>query len=242
MKKSNILRFISKYNLSTIEQVKLISSKKDRQLSTSFVSDDKSVLGKVLFKDFDSEDFQVGISETDRLKSLLSVLEEDIEISYKKEGDKITSLTLSDKTTNIDYVTCEECVIPKVPILSKIPVFDVELICDKDFITKFIKAKNALPESNTFAIVQDDSKLNIYLGYSSNNTNRVKLEVKGVSGKDKIPKTIHFSSKYFKEILVANSEVTEFKFYVSSKGLAKVEFEKDNFFSEYFFVEIKIED
>ena len=244
MKKINLLTFISKYNLSNVEQAKFTSNTLDKQLSTSFITEDKSVIGKVVFKEFnndDSEDFEVAIGETSKLKSLLSVLEEEFTFKIKRCDDTPVSISLKDKSTVIDYVLCDPHIVATAPTLKTIPEYDIEIVCDKDFVTKFIKAKNALSDANTFALVYEDNKLNIYIGHSGNNTNRVRLDVKAVDGKNKVNRIIHFSAKYFKEIISANSETTEFKLYISSKGLAKVEFDTTEFYSEYFFKEIKIE-
>ena len=52
MEKSRINRFVSKYNLAgLVESVKWES--KEGSLSTSFISDDKSVLGTVTLSDLD---------------------------------------------------------------------------------------------------------------------------------------------------------------------------------------------
>lgn len=238
MKKSELLTFISKYNLTNVEQVKFVSE--NGKLKTSFLTDDKYVIGNVVFKCFKNKDFTVGVYETSKLKSLLSVLDDDIELKIKEKNGIEYCFNFSDKSTEIDFILAELDVIPKVPTAKSLPDFDVILNLDKEFISKFVKAKNALPEANTFALVQE-KKLNIYLGYSDNNTNRIKLEPKAEAGKDTVDKVIHFSAKYFKEIISVNSEITEFKLYISTKGLAKVEFEKDNFYSEYFLVEIPVE-
>ena len=53
MEKQSLNRFVSKYNLAgLVESVKWES--KDGSLTTSFISDDKSVLGSVSMKEFDT--------------------------------------------------------------------------------------------------------------------------------------------------------------------------------------------
>ena len=52
MEKQSLNRFVSKYNLAgLVESVKWES--KEGSLTTSFISDDKSVLGSVTMKEFD---------------------------------------------------------------------------------------------------------------------------------------------------------------------------------------------
>ena len=55
MEKQSLNRFVSKYNLAgLVESVKWES--KDGSLTTSFISDDKSVLGSVSMKEFEFSD------------------------------------------------------------------------------------------------------------------------------------------------------------------------------------------
>ena len=50
-------------------------------LTTSFISDDKSVLGSVTMKDFDSSDATFGVYDTTKLTKMLSVLGNDVDFS-----------------------------------------------------------------------------------------------------------------------------------------------------------------
>ena len=66
MEKSKINRFVQKYNLAgLVESVKWET--KDNTLSTSFISDDKSVLGNVSMTDFQFQDSVFGIYDTSKL-------------------------------------------------------------------------------------------------------------------------------------------------------------------------------
>ena len=60
MEKQQLNRFVSKYNLAgLVESVKWES--KDGSLNTSFISDDKSVLGNVSMKEFDGSNTTLGV-------------------------------------------------------------------------------------------------------------------------------------------------------------------------------------
>ena len=113
--------------------------------------------------------------------------------------------------------------------------FDVDINFDGAFIDKFIKAKNALSEVDTFTILTEKKELKIVLGYSNINSNRVVFVVdKAYDGEIK---PISFSAKYLKEILTANKEATSVVLKVSTQGISHVEFKIDDFNAKHFLVE-----
>ena len=94
MEKQSLNRFVSKYNLAgLVESVKWES--KDGSLTTSFISDDKSVLGTVSLSEFDFEDTSFGVYDTSKLTKMLGVLSNDIEFDVTKTEDKAISLKSS---------------------------------------------------------------------------------------------------------------------------------------------------
>ena len=81
MEKQTLNRFVSKYNLAgLVESVKWES--KDGSLSTNFISDDKSVLGTVIMKDFEGDNAEFGVYDTTKLSKMLSVLGNDVTFQY----------------------------------------------------------------------------------------------------------------------------------------------------------------
>ena len=127
MKKSTLETFIKKYNLNgSIESVKLIV--KDKQLQTSAITDDKNLLASVKLSDFTAlEDIEIGLYDTAKLKQMLSVLKDDIEICTNTKNGKITSLQISDDSTTVQYVTADLSVIAQSPSIKKLPTFNVEI-------------------------------------------------------------------------------------------------------------------
>ena len=127
MEKQSLNRFVSKYNLAgLVESVKWES--KDGSLTTSFISDDKSVLGSVTMKDFDSTDATFGVYDTTKLTKMLSVLGDDIEFSINDIDGKSVSLKFKDGSTSVNYMLADLSVIPNVPDLKQLPDFDLSLI------------------------------------------------------------------------------------------------------------------
>jgi len=235
MEKQSLNRFVSKYNLAgLVESVKWES--KDGSLNTSFISDDKSVLGSVSMKEFEGSDASFGVYDTTKLTKMLSVLGDDVEFSINDIDGKPVSLKFKDGSTNINYMLADLSVIPNVPDLKQLPPFNVEIKLDSNFISKFIKAKGALDENN-FTFTCKDGKGQIVLGHSNINTNRINIDVDCVCEGDVEP--ISFSATYLKEILVANKEATDATLKISSQGLSHIHFEIDNYESNYYLVEIQ---
>jgi len=235
MEKQSLNRFVSKYNLAgLVESVKWES--KEGSLTTSFISDDKSVLGSVSMKEFDGNDTSFGVYDTTKLTKMLSVLGDDVEFSINDIDGKPVSLKFKDGSTSVNYMLADLSVIPNVPDLKQLPPFNVEIKLDSNFISKFIKARGALDENN-FTFTCKDGKGQIILGFSNINTNRINIDVDCVCDGDIEP--ISFSATYLKEILVANKEATDATLKISSQGLSHIHFEIDNYESNYYLVEIQ---
>jgi hypothetical protein len=185
-------------------------------------------------------DAEIGINDTAKLKKLLSVLNDEVNISFNTREDKIVSLSLTGESTDVQYVTADLSVIPKVPELKKLPPFNLEIPLTKEFVTTFVKAKNALSDVDTLTFTKDKKdKLKLVIGFSSVNSNRISIDFKPTEGKDTLGKTIHFSAKYLKEILTSNNDCENAVLKISDAGIAHVEFNNDVFNSSYYLVEIK---
>lgn len=235
MEKARLNRFVSKYSLGgLVESVKW--SADTGVLKTQFISDDKSVLGNVTMSDFKQKDTEFGVYDTTKLVKMLAVLGTDVEFSISDNNGKPVSLKFKDGTTAINYMLADLSVIPNVPDLKQLPEFDIEIKLDQTFINKFIKAKSALADENTFTFVVKDGRPQIVLGYSNINSNRISIDVDCEKTDEVTP--ISFSSTYLKEILVANKEAKDAILKISTQGLAHIHFEVDNYTSDYYLVEI----
>lgn len=235
MNKVRITRFIQKYSLGGLVESVAWKSE-DGKLKTRVISDDKTVLGEIELDNFTTKLPELGIYTTSMLSKLLSVVGEDIEIEAQEAGGKATNLFINSDGTKVQYQLADLGVIPSVPDLKKLPEFDININFDGKFIDKFIKAKNALSDVDTFTVVTENGDLNLVIGYSNINSNRITLTAqKGYSGKDVKP--ISFSAKYFKEILTANKEASSVILKVSTSGLAYAEFKIDDYAAKYYLVE-----
>ena len=235
MNKNNLLKFIQKYSLGgLIESVAW--NAEGTKLSVRFISDDKTLLGEVEYNAYTSTPMNVGIYTTSLLKNMIGVLDNDLTLKVDKAGDKSISLKLSSEETETSYQLADLGVIPPVPDLKTLPDFGIAIDMASNMIDKFIKAKGALSDVDTFTIFTEGGDLKMAIGYSSISTNRVTFTAQ----KDyaETVKPISFSAKYLKEILTANKEATSAKLKVSTDGLSNVEFQIDDFVCKYYLVEI----
>ena len=233
MQKSKLDKFIQKYNLGgNVNSVKWKSS--GDSISTSFVTPDKSLLGNVKVDRFQFEDAELGVYQTDQLKSLINVLGDDISLDLTKFGDKVVSLKVKNGPVSVDYVLSDLSVISDPPQMKRLPEFGTSIKLDSNFISTFIKGKGALSDIDTFSVVKNDDGCDVVIGYSSTNTNRVNIPTECDSCD--IDKPITFNANLFKEVLVANRECTSAILEVSTEGLARVNFKVDDFDSTYYIV------
>lgn len=232
MKRVKLDGFINRYNLGgEIESVMIKST--DDKLTVRMISDDKTLLGNVSMLDTEFPVGDFGIYTTSQLKGLLGVLDDSITI------EEVTgALKFSDTSkTKIQYMLAAPSVIPSVPDLKTLPAFDAEIALNDEFVSKFIKSTSALTESPTFTFTLKKGIGEIVLGYSTINSNRSTIAVDVTSEVD--IDAIAFSSKYLKAILNANRSAKTSSLKISSKGLAVVSFEADEYTAQYFLVEIK---
>ena len=87
MNKSVITKFLDKYHLGgNIESVKWETD--GDGLVTKFISENRSMLGKVTLSKFPFEKLEFGLYTTSQLKKLLDVLDNDVEINHSKADQK----------------------------------------------------------------------------------------------------------------------------------------------------------
>ena len=233
MQKSKLDRFIQKYNLrGNVNSVKWKSN--GDTLTTSFVTPDKSLLGNVKVEKFPFEDAELGVYQTDQLKSLIGVLGDDVSLDLSRFGDKAVSLKVKNGPVSVDYVLSDLSVIADPPALKRLPEFGTQIKLDNNFINTFIKGKGALSDVDTFTIIKTNNGCEVVIGYSSTNTNRVNIPVESTSCDIDTP--ITFNANLFKEVLVANKECSSAVLEVSNEGLARVNFKVDDYDSTYYIV------
>jgi len=248
MEKSRLETFIKKYYLNgTLNQVRWLS--KETKLSTTAMTQDRKLMANVSLENFSAfVDVELGVLDTTQIIRNLAALGTTITFDLAKDSenaDRVISILISDDKSETQAVAGDLDVIHQPPNLKALPESDVEIKLSEEFITRFFKAKSALPEVELFALAMSKkrSRLELVLGYSSNaNVNRISLDVETVGGKDKVTKPICFSAKVLKEIITANSECKDGVLKVSEGGIAFVEFSAPEVTSKYYLIKTEIED
>jgi len=237
MEKKQLTGFIDKYHLAgNANSVRL--DVKDKTLSCNFITDDQNVVGTVSMDNFDIDDVTLGVYATSQLTKLLTALDVDIKMRVNNADSTAYSINLSDKTTDVTFMLADLSVIRQVPAMKQLPDFNVKIKLTKDFADKFVKSKNALPETENFAIESDAMGTNMILNYSTLNTNRITWPTITEGAQSDLKATC-FSANLFKEILVANKEHETGFIEVSSAGLARVSFTGKDYSSTYYLVQLQ---
>ena len=235
MNKQKLVRFINKYYLNGIaDSVVLKSNSSEQKLVTRFVSSDKTLLGIIQLDRWNFEDANIGVYTTEQLLRLLSVLDEDINFSITKSGDKSISMKISDSLSSVNYMLSDPSIINEPPQLQNIPNFELSINMTPSVINKFISGKSALQDSTTFTVITDETSTKLVIGYSTVNTNRVTIPV--VTSEFSQIDNVSFNAEYFSSILVANKECESAVLQVSSQGLAKIIFKIDDYTATYWLV------
>jgi len=237
MDKQKLVRFINKYYLNgTVNSVVLNSSSSSQELSTRFISGDKTLLGDLTMDKWNFEDSDIGVYNTEQLLKLLMVMDNDVNATLTKSGEKAISLKLTDRSSAINYMLSDTSVINEPPQMKTIPEFELSIDVTPQFITKFISGKSALSEADTFTVITDEttSKTKLVIGYSAVNTHRVTIPV--TSSTFENIENISFNANLFKEVLIANKDCESATLEISSQGLAKINFKVDDFTSTYWLV------
>ena len=235
MNKQKLVRFINKYYLNGIaDSVVLKSNSSEQKLVTRFVSSDKTLLGIIQLDRWNFEDANIGVYTTEQLLRLLSVLDEDINFSITKSGDKSISMKISDSLSSVNYMLSDPSIINEPPQLQNIPNFELSINMTPSVINKFISGKSALQDSTTFTVITNETSTKLVIGYSTVNTNRVTIPV--ITSEFSQIDKVSFNAEYFSQILLANKECESAFLQISSEGLAKINFKIDDYKSTYWLV------
>jgi hypothetical protein len=235
MNKTKLERFILKYNLGgTVDSVKW--KVKNNVLGTSFITADRSLLGKVIVDNFQFENATIGVYSTNQLYRMLCVMGDNVDLSLTKIDNKAISLNISDTNASADFMLADLSVIGDPHAMNNIPAFGTKIDIDTRFINTFIKGKNALTEADSFTIMQNGN-VKVVIGHSTINSNRVTIPV--TTTEASLVDYLSFDANIFKEILLANRECTSATLEIANEGLAHIIFKVDEYVSEYYITSLQ---
>ena len=150
--KKVISDIVSKYSLGNhIEKVKWIIT--DENFTINFINDSKNLVGNVVYnQQIGLKPGDYGIFNTSQLIKCLNILDGDILV------DATTSkLNMADTNYDIKFNLADPAVIPNVPDVSNnSDEWSITFEVNDEFITRFVKSKDALNELDTFTIETRD--------------------------------------------------------------------------------------
>jgi hypothetical protein len=228
--------FISKYYLNGLNpQVKWRI--KDKTL-TVYAGDTGNVC-KIVLKEFDFEDADLGIFDTHKLNKLVNITYGDLIFETDKINQLHTKLKISDQSYNLSYTLADVLVLPKPVYYNEPSDFAIKLELSKENLIDLVKGKNALAESDKMLIQtlknEDGDPICEFVfgdqeGFSDKITYRMMGEI------SELDLELPFNSEAFKDILHVNKDSEFTTLNVDSKGMIKLNFENDQIVSEYYLV------
>ena len=230
--KKVISNIVSKYSLGNhIEQVKWVIE--DKKLNINFINDSKNLVGFIKYnKDIGLKDGNYGIFNTSQLIKCLNILDGDILVEANT-----SKLNLADTNYEIKFSLADPAVIPSVPSVTNPSQFSVSFDINNEFITRFVKSKDALSELDTFTVETREGftgeELVFTVGTNITNTIEFAVEAKINESFDPVP----FDSNLLKEILKANRDYDSGEIRISKNGLLDAHFKcEDELSTGYYLV------
>ena len=222
--KKVISDIVSKYSLgNNIERVKWIIT--DEKLIIHFINDSKDLVGYVDYrKEIGLKPGDYGIFNTSQLIKCLNILDGDILV------DATTSkLNMADTNYDIKFNLADPAVIPNVPdVTNNSDDWSVAFDANDEFITRFVKSKDALSELETFTIETRDGFNGEELVFT------VEATIKESFG------PVPFNSNLMKEILKANRDYHTGEIRINKKGLLDAHFHcGDDLYTGYYLVRLQ---
>ena len=235
MEKSKLQSFINRYYLAgNCEAVTLKDNGSD--IGCDLIDQDQTVVGKIKWKTTPFMKGALGINHTGALTKMLGAVGENINIDVQEASGKNYAMKISEGSTKVTFMLADTTVIPAVPTINAEPNYEVTINVDDEFITKFIKAKNALPDAKNFAVQVKSGKIIFVINYTTINADNISFEIGNTQGTDLDP--ICFSADKLKEVLVANRG-DQGTLHVSPDGLARIDFVGPDFESSYWLVQLQ---
>ena len=222
--KKVISDIVSKYSLgNNIEKVKWVV--KDNKFTINFINDSKNLVGCVEYrKDIGLKPGDYGIFNTSQLIKCLNILDGDILV------DATTSkLNMADTNYDIKFNLADPAVIPNVPDINDSDDWSVSFDISDEFITRFVKSKDALSDLDTVTVETRDGfdDLELIFTVVTNITNTIEFKVDNAVMNHTF-EALPFDSNLMKEILKANKDYHSGEIRINKKGLLDAHFHCGN--------------
>jgi hypothetical protein len=213
--KKVISNIVSKYSLGNhIEQVKWEIS--DKKLFINFINDSKTLVGYVEYRDnIGLKNGNYGIFNTSQLTKCLNILDGDILVEASN-----SKLNIADTNYEIKFSLADPAVIPKVPDIKEPDQYSVSFNLNNEFITRFVKSKDALSDLDTFTIETREGFTGNELVFriGTNITNTIEFTVENATINEQF-NSIPFDSNILKEILKSNKDYHSGEVRIHKEGI-----------------------
>ena len=232
--KKVISDIVSKYSLgNNIERVKWIIT--DEKLIIHFINDSKNLVGYVDYrKEIGLKPGDYGIFNTSQLIKCLNILDGDILVDATS-----SKLNMADTNYDIKFNLADPAVIPNVPdVSSNSDEWSVSFSISDEFITRFVKSKDALSELDIFTVETREGFTGEELVFTvgTNITNTIEFTVENATINESFG-AIPFDSNLMKEILKANKDYHTGEIRINKKGLLDAHLQHgDSLFTGYYLV------
>ena len=233
--KSQLTSVISKYYLNGLNnQVKWRI--KDKTLT--IYAGEAGRVCKVVLDNFQLEDAELGIFDTNKLNKLISITNGDLIISLEKLKAVYTKMHIQDSNFDLTYSLADTLILGKNTWYDDPEDWSVEIELTPEDVDHLIKAKNALGDNNSMLIntTKDFDGNNVcefLFGDNTGFSNKITYQVQNGTIKSN-DLSIPFNSDIFKDILNANKDQNTCYLKLSNEGILKLQFSSDDIESEYF--------
>ena len=198
--KKVISNVVSKYSLGNyIEKVNWVID--DKKLNIKFVNDSQVLTGYVEYRDtIGLKNGNYSIFNTSQLIKCLNILDGDILLEANSK------LNMADTNYEIKFNLGDPALIPTVPNVTKPDQASVSFSLNDEFITRFVKSKDALSDLNTFTVETREGFTGEELVFTvgTNITNTIEFAVEAEINESFGP--VPFDSSILKEILKSNRD------------------------------------
>tara|TARA_Y100000361_G_C11102746_1_gene312893 strand:- start:80 stop:802 length:723 start_codon:yes stop_codon:yes gene_type:complete len=232
--KNVIQSVISKYYLNGLNnQVKWRI--KDNTLT--IYAGEKGRVCKVHLKDFQLEDGELGVFDTDKLSKLISITNGDLSITLEKIKSVFTKMHIADLNFDLTYSLADILILGKTTWYEDPDTWEIDVDLQMEDVDHLIKAKNALSDVNNMLITTtedfDNNKVCEFIfGDNTGFSNKITYQLRGEINESDI--SVPFDSDIFKSILNSNKDMPTGKLQLSKKGMMKLMFNSDDIESVYY--------
>ena len=232
--KSQLTSVISKYYLNGLNnQVKWRI--KDNTL-TVYAGDSGRVC-KVVLNNFQLEDAELGVFDTNKLSKLISITNGDLMVSLEKIKAVYTKMHIADLNFDLTYSLADILILGKNTYYEDPEEWEVDLTLEPEDIDRLIKAKNALGDVNSMLITtttdfDGNNICEFIFGDNTGFSNKISYKIQGNITESDIQ--IPFDSNIFKDILNSNKDMFKGQLKLSTTGILKLNFTSEEITSEYY--------